>query len=280
MIASSTDTLSSVLGWISIACWAVVYSPQILENYHLKSGEGLSVYFVLIWLAGDISNLAGSILANLLPTVIILAAYYSTCDIILLFQIYYYRRTNKKTRLPSGATAETDVAEDTPLLTAESAARSTITTTTTSLKRKILQYSAAITFICAAGVVAWAISEKMDDGSEPSDRKEVLEWKSQLLGWLSAILFLGARVPQIRKNFTTKCEGLSPGLFTFSIMGNVTYGLSIIVTLQTMEQFVANAAWLAGSLLTVFLDVFVLSQFFYYRSVERVYMGEERSAVA
>lgn len=57
------------------------------------------------------------------------------------------------------------------------------------MRRKILQYSAAITFICAAGVVAWAISEKMDDGSEPSDRKEVLEWKSQLLGWLSAILF-------------------------------------------------------------------------------------------
>lgn len=113
---------------------------------------------------------------------------YSTCDIILLFQIYYYRRTNKKTPLPSGATAETDVAEDTPLLTAESAARSS-TTTTTSLKRKILQYSAAITFICAAGVVAWAISEKVVDGSEPSDRKEVLEWKSQLLGWLSAVLF-------------------------------------------------------------------------------------------
>lgn len=57
------------------------------------------------------------------------------------------------------------------------------------MKHKILQYSAAITFICAAGVAAWAISEKLDDGSEPSDRKEVLEWKSQLLGWLSAILF-------------------------------------------------------------------------------------------
>lgn len=94
MIASSTDTLSSVvcpafyfsatgcrpdfhntarldLNCLLVGCIArktglkdsaltraVVYSPQILENYHLKSGEGLSVYFVLIWLAGDISNLA------------------------------------------------------------------------------------------------------------------------------------------------------------------------------------------------------------------------------
>lgn len=53
----------------------VVYSPQILENYRLKSGEGLSVLFVLIWLAGDLCNLFGGILAGLLPTIIILAAY-------------------------------------------------------------------------------------------------------------------------------------------------------------------------------------------------------------
>lgn len=53
----------------------VVYSPQIIENYQLKSGEGLSVFFVLIWLAGDLANLFGALLAGLLPTIIILAAY-------------------------------------------------------------------------------------------------------------------------------------------------------------------------------------------------------------
>lgn len=33
--------------------------------------------FVLIWLAGDLCNLFGGILAGLLPTIIILAAYVS-----------------------------------------------------------------------------------------------------------------------------------------------------------------------------------------------------------
>ncbi len=53
----------------------VVYSPQIYENFSLKSGEGLSIAFVLIWLAGDLCNLVGAGLAGLLPTMIILAGY-------------------------------------------------------------------------------------------------------------------------------------------------------------------------------------------------------------
>ena len=66
------------LGWILIYTHArrvVVYSPQIYENFSLKSGEGLSVAFVVIWLAGDLCNLIGASMAGLLPTVIILAGY-------------------------------------------------------------------------------------------------------------------------------------------------------------------------------------------------------------
>ena len=55
----------------------VVYSPQIIENYQLKSGEGLSVLFVVIWLLGDLCNLVGALMAGLQATVIILAIYVS-----------------------------------------------------------------------------------------------------------------------------------------------------------------------------------------------------------
>lgn len=63
---------------MSIACWMIVYSPQIYENYSLQSGEGLSVLFVVIWLIGDLTNLFGALMAGLLPTVIILAVYVSS----------------------------------------------------------------------------------------------------------------------------------------------------------------------------------------------------------
>lgn len=59
----------------------MVYSPQILENYRLKSGEALSVLFVVVWLLGDLCNLVGAALADLLPTVIILALYVSVTSV-------------------------------------------------------------------------------------------------------------------------------------------------------------------------------------------------------
>jgi hypothetical protein len=55
----------------------IVYSPQIYENYTRKSGEGLSIAFVITWLLGDLFSLAGALIAGLIPTVILLALYVS-----------------------------------------------------------------------------------------------------------------------------------------------------------------------------------------------------------
>lgn len=63
-----------------------MYSPQIYENFSLKSGEGLSIAFVVIWLVGDLCNLIGASIAGLLPTVIILAGYVRLL-IFLLFSL-------------------------------------------------------------------------------------------------------------------------------------------------------------------------------------------------
>lgn len=55
--------------------------------------RGLDTITVLIitsfrnqWLAGDITNLLGAFWQDLLPTMIILGAYYATCDVILISQ--------------------------------------------------------------------------------------------------------------------------------------------------------------------------------------------------
>jgi hypothetical protein len=50
------------------------------------------------------------------------------------------------------------------------------------------------------------------------------------------------------KNFDTECHGLSPGLFVFAIMGNLTYALSICVSSMDMGHLMVNASWLAGKL--------------------------------
>lgn len=52
-------------------------TAPVWENFMLKSGEGLSVPFILLWLAGDLTNLLGAATAHLLPTMITLAVYVS-----------------------------------------------------------------------------------------------------------------------------------------------------------------------------------------------------------
>jgi len=230
--------------------------------------------FVIIWLIGDLCSLAGGVLAHLLPTIIILATYYTACDTILLIQIYYYRWTNQaSTRTPVLVPESEDVAssslpEETPLLGGGDG--NSVPKSQPSVWHEFARYAGALLFVFAVGVAAWAMDEFIHkDQARSKPEKEVVEWRSQLLGWASAVMYLGARVPQIVKNFRTRCEGLSPFLFVYSITGNATYVFSILAASMSFKHLTANASWIAGSALTVFLDVFVLCQFFYYQAAEK-----------
>ncbi|KAL6722310.1 putative vacuolar membrane transporter for cationic amino acids [Lecanora helva] len=85
------EALSGICGSISIACWVVVFSPQIIENFRRSSAEGLSLVFIVVWLLGDVFNILGAVLQGVLPTMIILAIYYTLADMVLLGQCFYYR---------------------------------------------------------------------------------------------------------------------------------------------------------------------------------------------
>ncbi|CEI97591.1 Putative FAFR605Cp [Rhizopus microsporus] len=61
---------SSITGYLSILCWLIVFTPQLWENYRRKSGDGLSMTFLVIWLAGDVFNLLGVIMQDLLVTMV------------------------------------------------------------------------------------------------------------------------------------------------------------------------------------------------------------------
>ncbi|KAL2016743.1 hypothetical protein VTK56DRAFT_3132 [Thermocarpiscus australiensis] len=85
------EAISGICGSISIACWVVVFSPQIIENFRRGSAEGLSIQFIVVWLLGDVFNILGAVLQGVLPTMIILAIYYTIADLVLLAQCFYYR---------------------------------------------------------------------------------------------------------------------------------------------------------------------------------------------
>ena len=117
LVATVTDHVSRS---ISIACWVVVFTPQIFENFRRSSADGLSLVFIIIWLLGDVFNILGAVLQGVLPTMIILAVYYTFADLALLLQCFYYRGftlSDAPTASPSPVVAVEDVPdEERPLL--------------------------------------------------------------------------------------------------------------------------------------------------------------------
>lgn len=117
---------------------------------------------------------------------------YTVCDIVLLSQIYYYRWTRPRqltSPLVSGGDAPAPVAsEETPLITSTQGAAEDRKATPITL-RQLAVYGGALAFVLGTGAIAWAVDQQMHKGQRRAPPKEVFEWKSQVLGWISAVLY-------------------------------------------------------------------------------------------
>ena len=93
--------LSTSLGVCSILSWLFAQLPQIWKNYKLKSASGLSMLFLLEWLAGDLTNLLGALFTHQASWQVIVASYYVFVDVALFLQFAYfsYYKTWKNARL-------------------------------------------------------------------------------------------------------------------------------------------------------------------------------------
>ena len=90
--------------------------PQLVENYRLKSAQGVSLAFLTIWLVGDVTNLIGAIFARLVPTVTALAIYFCISDFILITQCLYYRNSVARFLAITPSAEQEDVGCQEPLL--------------------------------------------------------------------------------------------------------------------------------------------------------------------
>jgi len=170
----------------------------------------------------------------------ILGCYYSLCDATLLIQIHYYRWKHGHPLFKARLAED----HERTLLLPEGEQDENKHPSTKSLA---VRYTAALLFVVIVGTSTWWIAGDDDQQGTPKPHVPAKDWwKSQILGWLGAILFIGARIPQIIKNFTTKCKGLTPALFFFAMCGNVTYSLSILARSTDRDYLLLNASWLAG----------------------------------
>ena len=105
--------ISTALGIFSIISWLFAQLPQIYKNYQLQSASGLSIYFLGVWLLGDLSNLLGAILTRQAGWQIVVAGYYVFVDVILDLQYfrYTYWKSSRK-RMVVGYGSETERPDD------------------------------------------------------------------------------------------------------------------------------------------------------------------------
>ncbi|KAG7544802.1 PQ-loop repeat [Arabidopsis suecica] len=90
-LCNINDDVSFALGIASLLCWGVAEIPQIITNFRTKSSHGVSLSFLLAWVAGDIFNLVGCLLEPAtLPTQFYTALLYTVSTVVLVIQTIYY----------------------------------------------------------------------------------------------------------------------------------------------------------------------------------------------
>lgn len=268
-IIIDADVVSGITGSISLACWIIVFAPQIYENFRRKSSEGLSLMFVVLWLAGDVFNVLGAVLQGVLPTMIILAVYYTLADIVLLWQCLLYGNGSQPDYVhlsPANPMGE-DVLET--VLSGDYSNENQMGGMQTSENRSPLMSALykclMVLLVVSAGLISWYISYLRNDGKKKAPADLVFDPLGQAFGWLCAFLYLGSRIPQILLNYQRKsCEGVSFMFFLFACIGNLTYVISILAIDMSWHYIWINSSWLAGSLGTLALDFTIFVQFFLY----------------
>lgn len=269
-IIIDAQAVSGITGSISLACWIIVFAPQIYENFRRKSSEGLSLLFIILWLAGDVFNVLGSIMQGVLPTMIILAVYYTLADIVLLWQCLVYGHGEKPdyVHLSPASPMNEDVLET---VLSENYVDDEIVRKEPSTLQSALIKTLMVALVILAGLIGWYISYLRDSrhrAKHPGEDKPIeliYDPLAQFFGWLCAFLYLGSRIPQILLNYKRKsCEGISFMFFLFACLGNLTYVISILAIDMSWYYLWVNLSWLAGSFGTLALDFTIFVQFFLY----------------
>ncbi|XP_034445606.1 lysosomal amino acid transporter 1 homolog isoform X1 [Hippoglossus hippoglossus] len=247
------DMASIYLGLLSILCFMVSSLPQYYSS--CKTGNmdsALSIWFLLLWLGGDMCNLVGSFLADQLPLQTYTAVYYVFADLLMLAMYFYYKlnnRVNDRRRVlnvvgVACALGFTANLIHLPGLAAQQEVISSGFRSRTLLSTSTLSHVKAFT------------------------PKEIIGFS---IGSVSSVLYLCSRLPQMYTNFKRKStEGVSYFLFALVILGNTTYGLSVLLKNPDDGQgeksyMIHHLPWLIGSLGTLSLDVLISFQFIIYR---------------
>ncbi|XP_033006413.1 putative uncharacterized protein SLC66A1L isoform X3 [Lacerta agilis] len=244
-VGNAWEYWSVVIGLISIVCFLFAALPQLYVAYRNgKVDQALSLGFLLCWIAGDLTSFIGCYLTNQLPIQIITAIFYINMDIIMISQFAYYKLKNQK-----------------------------VTKCGINLKSCCVIWVLMCIVLCLILPGPLLLRNQGQNTLSGTSEKShgMIEMSGFVCGYISCLFYLGSRIPQLYKNFQRRStEGTSYLLFALAMMGNCTYGLSIVLKIPTTQHLVNlyfwhHLPWLIGSFGVLFLDIFITAQFILYR---------------
>ncbi|KAI5194916.1 hypothetical protein AUEXF2481DRAFT_31269 [Aureobasidium subglaciale EXF-2481] len=277
--------ISTTLGVLSIVSWLFAQMPQIYKNYTIKSTSGLSIFFLVEWCAGDVSNLLGAIFTKQATWQMIVAGYYCLVDFMLVAQWVWYERLRHGYRIRqvwpdrnggnnSGRDQEM-IIEGVPAMSRENTFESNDSPERKSSAKDInasgngkagmwrmpvfgdvsekygsksprtinrvvasssFQSPSPRTILLLACLISLAQASPLKSAihhphhhHQPANKISDLEAAGTVLSWVSTLLYLGSRLPQLYKNWARKSTaGLSAHLFIAAFFGNLFYSTSML----------------------------------------------------
>ncbi|KAM6218629.1 lysosomal amino acid transporter 1 homolog [Rhynchocyon petersi] len=245
----SWDEASVGLGLVSILCFAGSTFPQYIKA--CKAGnmdQALSLWFLLGWLGGDSCNLIGSFLAHQLPLQTYTAVYYVLADLLMLTLYFHYKYKKRTSLLSAPINAALLLILGTVFFTPLLSRPDTVLPSRSYFRGRTLL--------------------SVEPGNKPFTQQEIVGF---VIGSVSSVLYLLSRLPQIRTNFLRKStQGISYSLFALVMLGNLLYGLSVLLKNPEVGQsegsyLLHHLPWLVGSLGVLLLDSIISVQFLIYR---------------
>lgn len=272
--------ISNLLGIFSIIAWLFAQLPQIYKNWTLQSTSGLSIFFLVEWCLGDLSNLLGALFTHQASWQVAIGAYYVAVDLCLVGQWIWYERLrhghpvfrmwkrrdiNDDDSATSGSMEQvsiegTDARKPPParprvifrtptfqreqeekekLASSSGTPRNTVhrigpsSPMPSPSPRTMLFIACLIAMAHASPIHKPSVHQNVHD-SQPTP----LENAGTIISWMSTLLYLGSRLPQLFMNWRRKSvAGLSPHLFMAAFCGNLFYSSALVTNPNAWNDF-------------------------------------------
>ena len=242
----SAIELSWIFSIISNGLFLFVFIPTLYLNYKNKSGDAISFSLVYCLLLGDLFSMTSAIYKNVNPVIIYSAMFHIFLDLIVIIQIIYYRRIN----------SNLDLEESEHLLN-------------TNYDYNYIEFT--FLYLTKLEFIFVLISTISLISSQICMKYINL---ADLLAWVSTFIFILARIPQIRLNYTRRStDGLSLVSFIIINICNFFFLMSILILLidipseKHIDYLIYNLQWITGSTCTVLFDIIIFYQFMVYRDM-------------